>query len=97
MKKASFVLLFTLELIWAMIAMGLLMSDLGAICYLIAAVIFAVVLTPFFIRLKKTEDEAKKGKIRRNILLLLLNGFAFFCGRMSACSVIQNTVTYFFS
>ena len=93
MKKASFVLLFTLELIWAMIAMGLLMSDLGAICYLIAAVIFTVVLTPFFIKLKKTDDEVKKGKIRRNILLLLLIPILFALG--SIISVLVALFTYF--
>ena len=93
MKKASFILLFTLELIWAMIAMGLLMSDLGAICYLIAAVIFAVVLTPFFIKLKKTEDEEKKGKIRRNILLLLLIPIIFALG--SIIAVLVALFTYF--
>ena len=93
MKKASFILLFTLELIWAMIAMGLLMSDLGAICYLIAAVIFTVVLTPFFIKLKKTEDEEKKGKIRRNILLLLLIPILFALG--SIIAVLVALFTYF--
>ena len=90
MKKSSFILLFTLELIWAMIAMGLLMSDLGAICYLIAAVIFTVVLTPFFIQLKKTDDEVKKGKIRRNILLLLLIPIIF-----ALCSIIAVLVALF--
>lgn len=93
MKKASFILLFTLELIWAMIAMGLLMSDLGAICYLIAAVIFTVVLTPFFIKLKKTDDETKKGKIRRNILLLLLIPIIF--ALSSIIAVLVALFTYF--
>ena len=93
MKKSSFILLFTLELIWAMIAMGLLMSDLGAICYLIAAVIFTVVLTPFFIQLKKTDDEVKKGKIRRNILLLLLIPIIFALG--SIIAVLVALFTYF--
>ena len=72
MGRMSFTVLFLAELLFAMVAMGLLMSDLGPICYLIAAIIFAVVLAPFFIKLKKTEDEAKKAKIRRNILLVLL-------------------------
>ena len=93
MKKASFILLFTLELIWAMIAMGLLMSDLGAICYLIAAVIFTVVLTPLFIKLKKTEDEEKKGKIRRNILLLLL--IPIVIALSSIIAVLVALFTYF--
>ena len=76
MKKVTFIILFSAELFVAMVAMGLLMSNLGAICYLIAAVVFAIALTPFFIKLKKTEDEAKKEKIRRNILLVLLTPIA---------------------
>lgn len=71
MKKETFLFLLITELIVAMLAMGLLMSDLGALCYLVAAAIFAVVLTPFFRKLKKTEDEAQKAKIRRNILLVM--------------------------
>ena len=72
MKKDSFILLFSVELLLAMACMGLLMSDLQELCYLIAIAIFAPVLTPFFIKLKKTEEEEKKQKIRRNILLVLL-------------------------
>ncbi len=52
--------------------MGLLFSDVGAIIYLISAVVFGVVLAPFFIRLKKETDETEKRTIRRNIALILL-------------------------
>lgn len=76
MKKAPFIFLLTIELVLGMISMGLLLAELGAICYLIAAVIFAAVLTPFFIKLKKTEDEEKKAKIRRNALLIMLTPIA---------------------
>ena len=72
MTKKTFIILLTIEVFLAMIAMGLMLSDLGAYCYLVAAVLFTVVLTPFFIKLKKTEDEAKKNIIRRNILLVML-------------------------
>ena len=57
---------------FAMAAMGLLFSDMGAIIYLFAAVGFSAVLAPFAIRLKKEPDEAKKRKIRRNMALVLL-------------------------
>ena len=76
MRKDSFILLFTAELLLAMACMGLLMSDLQEFSYLIAAVIFGAVLTPFFIKLKKTEEEEKKAKIRRNILLVMLTPIA---------------------
>ena len=72
MKKELFILLLTVELILGTLAMAMLMSDLGALCYLVSTAIYAVVLTPFYFMLKKTEDEVKKGKIRRNLILLLL-------------------------
>jgi 4-hydroxybenzoate polyprenyltransferase len=72
MKKEPFVIFLIVALLLAMIAMGLLLSDIGAWCYLVAVLFFAVVLSPFFIRLKKAEDETKKAKIRRNMLLVLL-------------------------
>ena len=71
MKKTPFIVIFTLELLAALIAAGLLLSNMGALCYPVAAGVYAFVLTPFFLKLRKTE-EAKKAKIRRNILLILL-------------------------
>ena len=56
----------------ALVSMGLLFSDMGAIIYLFAAAVFAAVLAPFAICLKKEPDEAKKRKIRRNMALVLL-------------------------
>ena len=56
----------------ALVSMGLLFSDVGAVIYLIALVVFAAVLAPFYIRLRKKPDEAKKRKIRRNMALVLL-------------------------
>ena len=53
MKKDAFIVWLTVELLMGMACMGLLLNSLGAWCYLIAAVIFAAVLTPFFIKLKK--------------------------------------------
>ena len=72
MKKQPFIVLFIIEAFLALISVGLLLSDLGAVCYLIAIAVFTPILTPFFIKLKKTEDEDKKCKIRRNILLIPL-------------------------
>jgi O-antigen/teichoic acid export membrane protein len=72
MKKTSFTILLVIEIIAGLIAVGLLLSDLGALSYLIGIAIFAVVLLPFFMRLKKENNESRKEKIRRNILLVML-------------------------
>ena len=72
MKKDLFVVVMIIEGLMALVSMGLLFSDMGAIIYLFAAVVFAAVLAPFAIRLKKEPDEAKKRKIRRNMALVLL-------------------------
>ena len=72
MNRNTFVFLMVIEGFFAMAAMGLLFSDMGAIIYLYASVVFSVVLAPFAICLKKETDEAKKRKIRRNMALILL-------------------------
>ena len=72
MKKDTFLVVMIVEGFAALVSMGLLFSDVGAIIYLISAVVFGVVLAPFFVRLKKVTDEAKKRKIRRNMALVLL-------------------------
>lgn len=72
MKKTSFTILLVIEIIAGLIAVGLLLSDLGALSYLIGIAIFAVVLSPFFMCLKRENDESRKEKIRRNILLVML-------------------------
>lgn len=72
MKKDTFIAVMITESIVALVSMGLLFSDMGAVIYLIALAVFAAVLAPFFIRLRKEPDEAKKRKIRRNMALVLL-------------------------
>ena len=72
MKKDTFIAIFIVQTLVALVSMGLLFSDVGALIYPISLAIFAAVLMPFFLRLKKTEDEEKKRKIRRNIVLVLL-------------------------
>ena len=72
MKKIPFVILMVIELLAALPAAGMLFADLGAVIYLIAILVYAAVLAPFFVRLKKTAEEEKKKKIRRNILLIPL-------------------------
>ena len=72
MKRNTFIDVMVIESIVALISMGLLFSDVGALIYPISLAIFAVVLAPFYIRLRKEPDEAKKRKIRRNMALVLL-------------------------
>ena len=72
MKKEDFRIAMIVEGLAALISMGLLFSDMGAVIYLISLALFAVVLAPFYIRLRKEPDEAKKRKIRRNMALVLL-------------------------
>lgn len=72
MNKSSFNILLIIEIIAGLISVGLLLSDLGGFSYLIGMAVFAVVLLPFFVCLKKAKNESKKAKIRRNILLVML-------------------------
>ena len=72
MKKDTFIAVMITETLVALVSMGLLFSDMGAVIYLIALAVFAAVLAPFFVRLNKESDEEKKRKIRRNMTLILL-------------------------
>ena len=72
MKKDTFIVVVIIEGLAALVSMGLLFSDMGAVIYPISLLIFAAVLAPFYICLRKEPDEAKKRKIRRNMALILL-------------------------
>ena len=72
MKKSTFIALMIVETLMALISMGLLFSDVGAAIYPISLAIFAVVLAPFGLWLKKTDEEAKKRKIRLGMVLTML-------------------------
>lgn len=72
MKKSTFVTLMIVETLMALVSMGLLFSDVGAAIYPISLAIFAVVLAPFYLWLKKTDEEAKKRKIRLWMVLVML-------------------------
>ena len=72
MTKSTFIALMIIETVFALISMGLLFSDVGAMIYPISMAIFAVVLAPFWLWLKKTQDEAKKRKIRLGMVLIML-------------------------
>lgn len=72
MNRNMFIFVMVFETFFALAAMGLLFSDVGALIYLISMAIFAAVLSPFYLCLKRAEDEEKKRKIRRNIALVML-------------------------
>ena len=72
MEKRTFIIVMIVEGFAALVSMGLLFSDVGALIYLISLAVFAVVLAPFYLRLRKVQDEEKKRKIRRNMALVLL-------------------------
>ena len=71
MTKRTFVILIVVETLAALISMGLLFSDVGAMIYPISLAIFAAVLAPFYLRMKKAE-ETKKRKIRLWMVLIML-------------------------
>ena len=58
--KKQFVILLSIEIIAGLIAIGLLLSDLGICSYLFGIVVFTLVLCPFFKCLKEENDELKK-------------------------------------
>ena len=93
MKKKPFIILLIIEILVDLIAMAMLMSDLQAFSYLVGAGILAVLMTPFFLALKKTEDEAKKAKIRRNLFLVLL--LPFLLGVAAFVYVVVALLLYF--
>ena len=72
MNRNAFIFVMVFETFFALAAMGLLFSDVGALIYPISMAIFAAVLSPFYLCLKRAEDEEKKRKIRRNIALVML-------------------------
>ena len=72
MNRNTFVCLMIVESFFALVSMGLLFSDVGALIYPISLAIFAAVLAPFYLWLKKTDEEAKKRKIRLWIALIML-------------------------
>lgn len=72
MNRNTFVCLMIIESFFALVSMGLLFSDVGAAIYPISLAIFAAVLAPLFLWLKKANEETKKRKIRLWMVLIML-------------------------
>lgn len=71
MKKDTFIVVVVAEVLAALVSMGLLFSDVGAMIYPISLALFSAVLAPFYLWMKKAE-EAKKRKIRLWMVLIML-------------------------
>ena len=72
MSKKVFTFFMIVETLADLVAMGLMFSDVGALIYPISLVLFAAVLAPFCLWLKKVPEEAKKRKIRLGMVLIML-------------------------
>lgn len=72
MKKGTFTAVVIAEILVDLVAMGLLFSDVGAVIYPISLAVFAAVLTPFCLRLKKETEEEKRRKLRLRMVLIML-------------------------
>ena len=93
MKKGIFIILFVIELFVALIMMGWMFADIGAVIYLIVLAVFAAVLSPLFKKLKKETDEDKKRKIRRKIVLILFVPSAI--ALVLVAVLLVNLITYY--
>ena len=72
MKKETFIPVMIAEVLADLVSMGLLFSDVGALIYPISLAIFAAVLAPFYLRMKKEPEEVKKRKLRLWMVLIML-------------------------
>ena len=72
MKKETFIPVMIAEVLADLVSMGLLFSDVGALIYPISLALFAVVLAPFYLRMKTEPEEAKKRKLRLWMVLIML-------------------------
>ena len=72
MKKETFIPVMIAEVLADLVSMGLLFSDVGALIYPISLALFAAVLAPFYLRMKKEPEEAKKRKLRLWMVLIML-------------------------
>ena len=72
MKKEIFVPVMIAEVLADLLSMGLLFSDVGALIYPISLALFAAVLAPFYLCMKKVTEESKKRKLRLWMVLIML-------------------------
>ena len=72
MKKETFIPVMIAEVLADLVSMGLLFSDVGALIYPISLALFAAVLAPFYLRMKKEPEEVKKRKLRLWMVLIML-------------------------
>ena len=93
MKGSTFKTFFTVEVIVALIAMGLMFSDLGAIVYVLSAILFAAVLVPLLVAIKRADSEAKKKRLR--LIIVLLTGIPIVVAVALIICVVVALLLYF--
>lgn len=72
MKKALYFILIIAELVVGFLLMSLAWTNTFEIACIIVAVIWAILMVWQIVLLAKTTDAATKGKIKRNIALIML-------------------------
>ena len=72
MKKGTFIPVMIAEVLADLVSMGLLFSDVGAMIYPISLALFAVVLSPFYLWMKRATEEGTKRKMRLWMVLIML-------------------------
>ena len=93
MGKDLFLAILIVEFLSGLLMMGLLFSDVGALIYPIASLVFVVVLSLFFKHLKKETDEEKKKKMRRTIVMIMFVPMAI--GLSVIAYVVVSLMMYF--
>ncbi len=93
MKKDTLIAVMIAEILADLLSMGLLFSDVGAMIYPISLAIFAAVLAPFYLWLKKEPEETKKRKIRLCMALIML--LPIVAAVASICYLIFALMLYF--
>jgi amino acid transporter len=72
MKNVLFYIILILEFLLALLMMGWMFADFGALIYLVSSVVLITIMSLFFNYLKKETDEKKRRKIRHQLLLVML-------------------------
>ena len=93
MKNVLFYIILILEFLLALLMMGWMFSDFGALIYLVSSVVLITIMSLFLNYLKKETDEKKRRKIRRQLLLVML--IPTVVGLGLAAFVVISLMTYY--
>lgn len=93
MKNVLFYIILILEFLLALLMMGWMFADFGALIYLVSSVVLIAIMSLFFNYLKKETDEKKRRKIRHQLLLAML--VPTVVGLGLAAFVVISLMTYY--